>query len=43
MEFFQERGQDLRIYVRPDDKSDELKGMLTSQIGNWVREIIGVH
>ena len=43
LEFFQERGQDLRIYVRPDNKSDELKGMLTSQIGNWIREIIGSH
>ena len=43
LEFFQERGQDLRIYVRPDEKSDELRGMLTSQIGNWVREIISSH
>ena len=41
VEFFQERGQDLRIYVRTDDKSDERRGMLTSQIGNWIREIIG--
>lgn len=40
LEVFNEKSQDLRIYVRPSQENPEFKSMLTSQIGFWVQEIV---
>ncbi len=39
MEFFREEGEDLRIYVRVPDEDEEMRGMITSQVGLWVTDV----
>ena len=39
MELFREKCEDMRIYVRTPEGDDELRGLITSQVGLWVSEI----
>ncbi len=40
LEFISEKGQDLRIYVKPVQQNKEFKILITTQIGTWITEII---
>lgn len=40
LEFFTEKKQDLRIYIKTDDENNELQSLITSRIGLWATEII---
>jgi len=40
LEFFTEKKQDLRIYIKTADENNELQTLLTSQVGLWATEII---
>ena len=40
LQFFDEKRQDLRIYVKTPGEDREFAGMLTSQIGIWMSEIL---
>ena len=39
IEFFREEREDVRIYVRVPGEDEEMRGMITSQVGLWVTEI----
>jgi len=40
LEFFTEKNQDLRIYIKTTEENNELQGLITSRIGLWATEII---
>ena len=40
LELISEKGQDLRIYVKPVQENKEFKTLITTQIGTWITEII---
>jgi len=40
LEFFTEKKQDLRIYIKTAEENNELQGLITSRIGLWATEII---
>ncbi len=40
LEFFTEKKQDLRIYIKTDVENNELQSLITSRIGLWATEII---
>jgi len=40
LEFFTEKNQDLRIYIKTTEENKELQSLITSRIGLWATEII---
>ena len=40
LEFEDEKGKDLRIYIKPENQSTELRSLITSQISLWIKEIV---
>jgi len=40
LEFFSEKNQDLRIYIKTTEENNELQSLITSRIGLWATEII---
>jgi hypothetical protein len=40
LEFFTEKKQDLRIYIKTTQENNELQSLITSRIGLWATEII---
>jgi len=39
MEITKEQRQDLRIYIKLDEENNEDRGLITSQVGLWVKEM----